>query len=135
MIGTPYWMAPEIIRREKYGTKVDTWGLGIMAIEMMEGEPPYLDEQPLNALYVIQRYGMPRVKHLEDWSRGLREFLYCTLCVDVKSRMDMNQVLQHPFLDGACSTAELQSFILSTRTKDIMNGSNIHFDAFDGVHR
>ena len=107
MVGTPYWMAPEIIKQQPYGNRVDVWSLGIMTIEMIEGEPPYLDEEPLKALYLIATHGTPELTDPASVSAELKSFLKELLQLDPEKRSSATELLQHPFLARAAPPEDL----------------------------
>ncbi|KFQ59382.1 Serine/threonine-protein kinase PAK 7, partial [Pelecanus crispus] len=98
LVGTPYWMAPEVISRLPYGTEVDIWSLGIMVIEMIDGEPPYFNEPPLQAMRRIRDNLPPRVKDMHKVSSVLRGFLDSMLVREPSQRATAPELLRHPFL-------------------------------------
>lgn len=63
LVGTPYWMSPEVISRQPYGTETDTWSFAIMVLEMIDGEPPYFNEPPLQAMRRIRDQPPPRMRN------------------------------------------------------------------------
>lgn len=106
VIGTPYWMAPELIEGHDYGHKVDIWSLGIMVREMLEGEPPYMDLPSAKALFLIITKGLPALKKEHRYSEELKDFLKASLAKEPNERADAMQLLMHPFLTRSCSAKE-----------------------------
>jgi len=111
VVGTPYWMAPELIRGTDYDSKVDLWSLGITCIEMAEGEPPHLHEPPLRALLMISISGSPALKDPSRWSSQFLHFLAQSTSIDAEARPTAEQLLNHPFITMASTQEEYGQFV------------------------
>ncbi|CAL8308511.1 unnamed protein product [Merluccius merluccius] len=101
-IGTPYWMAPEVIACDEnpdatYDYRSDLWSCGITAIEMAEGAPPLCDMHPMRALFLIPRNPPPRLKS-KKWSKKFFSFIEACLVKNYTQRPPTEQLLKHPFI-------------------------------------
>ncbi|XP_048225401.1 serine/threonine-protein kinase PAK 4 isoform X3 [Perognathus longimembris pacificus] len=117
LVGTPYWMAPELISRLPYGPEVDIWSLGVMVIEMVDGEPPYFNEPPLKAMKMIRDNLPPRLKNLHKVSPSLKGFLDRLLVRDPAQRATAAELLKHPFLTKAGPPASIVPLMRQHRTR------------------
>uniref|UniRef100_A0A2S2RA95 non-specific serine/threonine protein kinase n=1 Tax=Sipha flava TaxID=143950 RepID=A0A2S2RA95_9HEMI len=101
-IGTPYWMAPEVIACEEnpdatYDNRSDLWSLGITALEMAESQPPLCDLHPMRALFLIPRNSPPRLKS-KKWAKKFHSFIETVLVKDYHQRPYTDQLLKHPYI-------------------------------------
>ncbi|XP_004928507.1 serine/threonine-protein kinase mig-15 isoform X8 [Bombyx mori] len=101
-IGTPYWMAPEVIACDEnpdatYDNRSDLWSLGITALEMAESQPPLCDLHPMRALFLIPRNAPPRLKS-KKWAKKFHSFIETVLVKDYHQRPYTEQLLKHPFI-------------------------------------
>ncbi|XP_025914025.1 serine/threonine-protein kinase PAK 4 [Apteryx rowi] len=117
LVGTPYWMAPELISRLPYGPEVDIWSLGVMVIEMVDGEPPYFNEPPLKAMKMIRDNLPPKLKNVHKVSPSLKGFLDRMLVRDPLQRATAAELLKHPFLGKAGPPASIVPLMRQNRMR------------------
>nr|CAX72830.1 SARAH,domain-containing protein [Schistosoma japonicum] len=101
VIGTPYWMAPEVIQEIGYNCSADIWSLGITAIEMADGKPPLADIHPMRALFMIPSQPAPALRKPSNWSLEFRAFIAACLAKSPEARPTAAALLQTEFIRNA----------------------------------
>lgn len=114
VIGTPFWMAPEVIQEIGYDCMADIWSLGITALEMAEGKPPYADIHPMRAIFMIPTKPPPSFRELDKWSSEFIDFVSLCLVKNPEERATATDLLQHEFIGSSKSPSILSQMITET---------------------
>lgn len=111
VLGTPHYMAPELIRGNLYSYAVDVWSVGIVCREMATGEPPYYGMDPMSVIFEISTSGVPPLPDREKWNSDFLDFLDRCLEMDPERRASLDELLEHPFLSQACHKSSIPLLI------------------------
>ncbi|KAJ1650337.1 hypothetical protein IWQ61_008835 [Dispira simplex] len=110
VVGTPFWMSPEISKGLPHDMKSDIWSFGIVAVEMAQGKPPYMDYPVLKALFLIASAGRPEWDEPERWTEEFKDFVSQCTQIDASARPTAAQLKSHSFLRCAATHEDLLEF-------------------------
>ncbi|XP_054833346.1 serine/threonine-protein kinase 10 [Eublepharis macularius] len=121
-IGTPYWMAPEVVMCETmkdtpYDYKADIWSLGITLIEMAQIEPPHHELNPMRVLLKIAKSDPPMLNYPSKWSSEFKDFLKTALDKNPETRPSAAQLLEHPFVSNVTSNRALRELVAEAKAE------------------
>ncbi|KAL4091418.1 hypothetical protein QTP88_026110 [Uroleucon formosanum] len=115
VIGTPFWMAPEVIQEIGYDCVADMWSLGITALEMAEGKPPYGDIHPMRAIFMIPTKPPPSFREPDKWSPEFIDFVSQCLVKNPEERATATKMLDHEFIGNPKPPEILSQMIAEAR--------------------